>query len=474
MDPVIIGCIGIFSVFLLLALGMPIAFALMFSGFTGIGLLSGFDAAFPVAARAVYDEAATYPYMVIPLFIVMGSFAGASGMTKNIYGCLDKWLRLLPGGLAVASISACAAFAAVSGSSVATAATLGNIALPEMKRYKYQNTLSTGALAAGGTLGFLIPPSLGFVVYGMLTEQSIGKLLVAGILPGAILAITFCCVVVIWVKINPAAAPKQGGYISWNDRFAALRGIIEPIVLFCVVMFGIYGGLFTPTEAGAVGATLLFIIVLVKRKLTWTTLVHSLQEALSTSVMVLFLVSGASIFTYFLALSTIPMQAVNWVTGLDDGADLAGCFPRADRSALRPDLVRRHRGADDGGRPDHPAAGAQYIYHRWCGKGCEGRNNIQRGGAFSLCNFRRGRPDYRLPRTGHLPAVTDGELINSNWQVDHCPLRWSCPRLQPIRPLCAGRSELFQHLRRAAASAWPVTFAAVFPNSPEENCKSGR
>ncbi len=317
MDPVIIGCIGIFSVFLLLALGMPIAFALMFSGFTGIGLLSGFDAAFPVAARAVYDEAATYPYMVIPLFIVMGSFAGASGMTKNIYGCLDKWLRLLPGGLAVASISACAAFAAVSGSSVATAATLGNIALPEMKRYKYQNTLSTGALAAGGTLGFLIPPSLGFVVYGMLTEQSIGKLLVAGILPGAILAITFCCVVVIWVKINPAAAPKQGGYISWNDRFAALRGIIEPIVLFCVVMFGIYGGLFTPTEAGAVGATLLFIIVLVKRKLTWTTLVHSLQEALSTSVMVLFLVSGASIFTYFLALSTIPMQAVNWVTGLD-------------------------------------------------------------------------------------------------------------------------------------------------------------
>ena len=184
MDPVIVGIIGMGIVFLLLALGMPIAFSLMLAGFTGIAFLSGIDAALPVSARAVYDEAATYQYMVIPLFIVMGSFAGASGMTKDIYGCLDKWLRLLPGGLAVASIAACAAFAAVSGSAVATTATLGNIALPEMKRYKYSDKLSTGAIAAGGTLGFLIPPSLGFVVYGMLTEQSIGKLLVAGMIPG--------------------------------------------------------------------------------------------------------------------------------------------------------------------------------------------------------------------------------------------------------------------------------------------------
>lgn len=317
MDPVVIGCIGIGMVFLLLALGMPIAFALMISGFTGIGLLSGFDAAFPVAARTVYDEAATYPYMVIPLFIVMGSFAGASGMTQAIYRCLDKWLRLLPGGLAVASITACAAFAAVSGSSVATAATLGNIALPEMKRYKYSSFLSTGALAAGGTLGFLIPPSLGFVVFGMLTEQSIGKLLVAGILPGALLAFSFCAVVIIWAKINPDAAPRSEEVITWKDRFIALRGILEPLILFGIVMFGIYGGLFTPTEAGAVGASLLFLSVIIKRKLTWKNLVSALQEALSTSVMVLFLVSGASVFTYFLALSTIPIQASNWVTSLD-------------------------------------------------------------------------------------------------------------------------------------------------------------
>lgn len=317
MEPVTIGIIGICIVFLLLALGMPIAFSLMLAGFSGIALLSGIDAALPVSARTVYDEAATYPYMVIPLFIVMGSFAGASGMTKDIYGCLDKWLRLLPGGLAVASIAACAAFAAVSGSAVATTATLGSIALPEMKRYKYSDKLSTGAVAAGGTLGFLIPPSLGFVVYGMLTEQSIGKLLVAGMIPGVLLAVAFCAVVIIWVKINPEAAPAQPGKVTWKERFISLRGILEPLALFFLVMFGIYGGLFTPTEAGAVGATLLFLSVVLKRKLTWKKLISALQEALRTSVMVLFLVAGASIFTYFLALSTIPMQAAAWVTSLD-------------------------------------------------------------------------------------------------------------------------------------------------------------
>lgn len=316
MDPVIVGIIGMGVLFLLLALGMPIAFSLMLTGFGGIAVLSGIDAALPVSARAVYDEAATYPYMVIPLFIVMGSFAGASGMTSDIYSCLDKWLRLLPGGLAVASIAACAAFAAVSGSAVATTATLGNVALPEMRRYNYSDKLSTGAIAAGGTLGFLIPPSLGFVVYGMLTEQSIGKLLVAGMLPGLLLAVAFGAVVIIWVRLSPQTAPAQTGTVCWKERFAALRGILEPLGLFLLVIFGIYGGLFTPTEAGAVGASLLFLLVVIKRKLTWHTLVLALQDALRTSVMVLFLVAGASIFTYFLALSTIPMQATGWVVGL--------------------------------------------------------------------------------------------------------------------------------------------------------------
>ncbi|SDO88119.1 TRAP transporter large permease [Desulforhopalus singaporensis] len=317
MEPVTVGVIGILAVFLLLALGMPIAFALMLAGFSGIALLSGVDAALPVSARTVYDEAATYPYMVIPLFIVMGSFAGASGMTKDIYGCLDKWLRILPGGLAVASIAACAAFAAVSGSAVATAATLGNIALPEMKKYNYRDNLATGAVAAGGTLGFLIPPSLGFVVYGMLTEQSIGKLLIAGMIPGIILAISFCATVIIWVRIKPETAPIQATTVSWKQRFVSLRGVLEPLGLFLLVMVGIYGGFFTPTEAGAVGATLLFFSVIIKKKLTWKKLIAALQEALRTSVMVLFLVAGASIFTYFLALSTIPMRAASWVTALD-------------------------------------------------------------------------------------------------------------------------------------------------------------
>jgi hypothetical protein len=188
VDPLLAGLLGTVALFLLLFLGMPIAFALLLVGFAGTSFLASPGAALPVVARTVYEVAAYYPYTVIPLFIVMGGFAGSSGMTQELYGAFDKWLRRLPGGLGIATIGACAGFAAVSGSSVATAATMGTVALPEMRRFRYDPRLATGCIAAGGTLGFLIPPSIGFVVYGMLTEQSIGKLLVAGMLPGIILA----------------------------------------------------------------------------------------------------------------------------------------------------------------------------------------------------------------------------------------------------------------------------------------------
>lgn len=322
MTPIAAGIAGICLVLVLLVLGMPIALSLMFVGFAGIALFSGLDAALPLAALTLFDEVASYPYMVIPLFILMGSLAGHSGMTKNIYSCLEKWLRPLPGGLAVASIAACAAFASVSGSAIATTATLGSIALPEMRRYGYADSLSSGTIAAGGTLGFLIPPSLGFVVYGMLTEQSVGRLLVAGILPGFLLSLIFSLVIIVWVRLFPQAAPRQQETVSWQQRLAALAGMIEPLTLFIVVMSGIYGGVFTPTEAGAVGATLLFFSALLKKKLGWEKLRASLVETLKISVMTLFLVTGASVFTYFLALSTIPMQLSWWVGSLDIPAAL--------------------------------------------------------------------------------------------------------------------------------------------------------
>jgi tripartite ATP-independent transporter DctM subunit len=317
LDPIIAGVIGTVLVFLLLFLGMPIAFALMLVGFAGISYLASLEAALPIAARTVYEVSAYYPYTVIPLFIVMGGFAGSSGMTKDLYSTFDKWFRKLPGGLGIATIGACAGFAAVSGSSVATAATMGTVALPEMKRFNYHPRLATGTVAAGGTLGFLIPPSIGFIVYGMLTEQSIGKLLVAGMIPGLILAVAYMAIVVVWVKLNPSVAPASPEAVSWREKFSSLLGVWEPLAIFLLVMGGIYSGFFTPTEAGAIGATVLFLVAIIKRKLNRQNLVEALLEAVRISVMVLFLVAGANVFSYFLALSTIPMKVATWAAALE-------------------------------------------------------------------------------------------------------------------------------------------------------------
>jgi len=317
VDPITVGVIGTVCVFVLLFLGMPIAFALMLVGFGGITYLASAQAALPVVASTVWEVCSFYPYTVIPLFIVMGGFAGSSGLTSELYGTFEKWMRRLPGGLAIATIGACGGFAAVSGSSVATAATMSTVALPEMKRFNYDARLATGSVAAGGTLGFLIPPSIGFVVYGMLTEQSIGKLLVAGIFPGLLLVMAYIAIVVVWVKMSPALAPMNPASVTWKEKLVSLKGVWEPLALFLVVMGGIYAGFFTPTEAGAVGATLLFLVALVKGRLTWGGLIGALLESVRISVMVLILVAGANVFSYFLALSTIPMQVANWASGLE-------------------------------------------------------------------------------------------------------------------------------------------------------------
>ncbi|MCX8021760.1 MAG: TRAP transporter large permease [Syntrophorhabdaceae bacterium] len=316
MSPVLVGIIGCGLVILLLILGMPIAFLMMFVGFFGIWTLTSLDAALPVVAKTLYEVASNYPYTIIPLFILMGGFATTAGITGELYNTFDKWFRRLPGGLGVATIAACAGFAAVSGSSVAAAAAMGNIALPEMRKFNYHPRLATGVIAAGGTLSFLIPPSLGFVVYGMLTEQSIGKLLISGIIPGILLSIAYIVIVIIQVKIDPSLAPKTPGSVPLKEKLYALKGIWETLLVFFIVMGGIYLGFINPTEAGAIGATALLIIVLIKRRLTLKGLFNALIEMTRISVMVLFLVSGATVFSYFLALSTIPTVVSNWIAGL--------------------------------------------------------------------------------------------------------------------------------------------------------------
>jgi tripartite ATP-independent transporter DctM subunit len=295
---------------------MPIAFVMMFVGFLGISYLASINAAYPVIGRTFYEVASYYPYTIIPLFILMGGFAGSAGITKELYQTFDKWFRKLPGGLGIATIGACAGFAALSGSSVAGAAAMGTIALPEMRRFNYAPRLATGVVAAGGTLSFLIPPSLGFVVYGMLTEQSIGKLLIAGIFPGLLLSLAYIVIIIIQVKVNPNLAPVTPGAVSWKEKLFALSGVWETLLVFFIVMGGIYLGFINPTEAGAIGATALFVIVLMKRRLTLKNLSASLLESLRISVMVLFLVAGANVFSYFLALSTIPTVVSSWLAGL--------------------------------------------------------------------------------------------------------------------------------------------------------------
>ena len=315
-DPITVGVLGTIVLFVLLFLGMPIAFAMMLVGVGGIAYLTSFQAALPVLASTVYEVSAFYPYMVIPLFIVMGGFAGSSGMTRDLYSAFEKWLRKMPGGLSIATIGACGGFAAVSGSSVATAAAMGTVAYPEMERYGYDPKLSTGSIAAGGTLGFLIPPSIGFIVYGMLTEQSIGKLLIAGIIPGIMLTFAYILVVFGMVKFRPKLAPSRPDGAGWKEKCLALYGVWEPLAVFVVVIGGIYSGFFTPTEAGAVGATILFLVALIKRKLGRTELFTALYNTMRISVMVLLLVAGANVFSYFLALTTIPMRAASWAAGL--------------------------------------------------------------------------------------------------------------------------------------------------------------
>ncbi|MCU0540550.1 MAG: TRAP transporter large permease, partial [Desulfobacterales bacterium] len=317
MDPVAVGLLGCLLLGVLLLLGMPIAFLLMLVGFLGICQLASLGAALPVVAQTLYGVASHYPFTIIPLFIVMGSLAGTAGMTRELYASFDAWFRRLPGGLGVATIAACAGFAAVCGSSVAAAAAMGKVALPEMRRFGYAPRLATGIVAAGGTLSFLIPPSLGFVVYGMLTEQSIGRLFIAGVLPGLLLAVVYAGVVIFWVLIRPELAPAPVERVPMGKKVAALKGIWETGLVFILVVGGIYLGVINPTEAGAVGAFALFLIVLAKRRLDCKAAAAALREAAQVTVMVLFLVAGATVFSTFLALSTIPAAVSHWIAGLE-------------------------------------------------------------------------------------------------------------------------------------------------------------
>ncbi len=316
MSPITVGLLGCGLLLVLLFLGMPITFVMMFVGFVGITFLSGIDAALPVIASNLYESVSHYPFTIIPLFVLMGGFADNSGITTRLYDTFDKWFRRLPGGLGIATIAAIAGFSAISGSSVATSAAFAKTVIPEMRRYNYKPMFAGGIVAAGATIDFLIPPSIGFVVYGMLTEQSIGKLLVAGMLPGLLLAALFIGIIIGWVKMDATVAPVPPGIPTWKEKIVALWGMWETILVFLITIGGMYLGYVNPTEAGAIGCISLLIITLAKRELSWKEFVASLYETTRVTCMVMFLVAGANLFSSFLALSTIPAAASAWIAGL--------------------------------------------------------------------------------------------------------------------------------------------------------------
>jgi C4-dicarboxylate transporter DctM subunit len=315
VSPTVIGLIGIGVLVVTFLIGMPVGFAMAFVGMAGFCLLVSPDAGLSLLARDFFANLSSYSLTVIPMFIFMGSIAYASGMSRRLYEAGHTVFGQMRGGLAMATIAGCAGFAAMCGSTNATAAAMGRVALPEMKRYNYNDSLATGCVAAAGSLGILIPPSTIFIIYGIMTEQSIGKLFIAGVLPGIMLAGLFIAVVVILCKRNPNLAPG-GAPTSWKEKLAGMAGVIEMMVLFALVIGGLFLGWFSPTQAGAAGAFGALLIGLARRQLNWKGFLFAIKDALRITCMVMVIVTGAIIFGHFIAVAKIPLVLSEWVGGL--------------------------------------------------------------------------------------------------------------------------------------------------------------
>lgn len=315
MTPEAAGIAGIVALLVLFLLNVPIGFSMLIVGAGGFAYLSGVDPALALLAQDIFETFTSYPLSVIPMFILMGSFAFASGISERLFSTTYAWVGGVRGGLTIATVLACAGFAAICGSTAATAATMGKIALPEMKKYNYDDTLATGAVASAGTLGILIPPSTVFIVYAILTEESIGKLFIAGVVPGILLSLFFVAVVWLLCARNPKLGPP-GPATTWMAKVRATRGIFEAVILFALAIGGLMLGWFSPTQAGAIGAGGALLIGLARRTLSWRGFVDAGRDGLVTSCMVMFIIAGAIVFGHFMAVSKIPFQLADWVGGL--------------------------------------------------------------------------------------------------------------------------------------------------------------
>lgn len=311
-----LGILGMCILFVFLFLGMPIGFGMALTGFLGmIVVYQGIGPSLSMLGIGSYDTAGSYMLTVVPLFILMGEFAYHSGISRDLFDSAYTWLGRLPGGLAISSVAGCAGFAAICGDSLATAVTMGAIAVPEMRKNRYDMRMATGCLAAGGTLGILIPPSVGFIFYAIVTEESIGKLFVAGILPGIILATLFMGITYIMAHRNPKLGPP-GERSSWKEKMASLKGVVGMLILFVLILGGILDGIFSPVEGGSIGAVGAFVYALVRRRMSYRILVAALRETLDITTKLLLILIGVGILGYFLAATRLPFAIADFVATL--------------------------------------------------------------------------------------------------------------------------------------------------------------
>jgi C4-dicarboxylate transporter, DctM subunit len=301
--------------FLLFAMGLEIGFAMALAGFIGFACIVNVDAALNLVAKDVYSVFSAYGFTVIPMFVLMGQLGASGGIARNLYDAAYKWLGHIPGGLAIGTVVAATIFKAICGSSPATAATFATIAVPEMDRYGYDKRLSCGTVATVGTLGILIPPSVVLIVYGVLTETSIGKLFLAGIIPGLMVALSFVLTLLGWSALNPELSPK-GEKSTWTARFQSLPPVALVLVVFLVVVGGLMEGFFTPTEAGSVGTFAVLLLTLAKRDMNLKRFVQAVLDTLRIACMVLMLIAGATILGHFFAVTRTPYIVAEWLGSL--------------------------------------------------------------------------------------------------------------------------------------------------------------
>jgi C4-dicarboxylate transporter, DctM subunit len=300
-----------------LLLGLPIAFSLAAAGIVGIYLHTGdWNVVLRILGTTPFSTVADYVLTTIPMFILMAFFSASGGLARDLYTAGAHWLSRVKGGLAIATVFACGIFGAMSGASLAAAAVMSSIAMPQMRRHGYSDELAAGAIGIGATLDILIPPSVGMVIYGIMTQTSIGKLLIAGVVPGIIVGVFLILAILIWVRISPAHAPETY-VVAASERWASLRRIWASLALIVLVIVLLYTGVATPTEVGALGAFLAAVIGVALRRLTWAGALEAIRQTIKTSALIFMILIGATIFGYYMAMSQIPQQVVAAVTDLN-------------------------------------------------------------------------------------------------------------------------------------------------------------